>query len=59
MVFSTCDHCGFLIYEAADAFIVKGNGDRIHRDCFSEYMEEHMFDFVGVAADDDGLDCGF
>ena len=40
-MFSYCDHCGFAIYDASDAYIVKGSEDRIHRDCFSEYIEEH------------------
>lgn len=58
-VFSYCDHCGFAIYDASDAYIVKGSEDRIHRDCFSEYMEEHMFWFVKPAGEDDGADCEF
>ena len=58
-MFSYCDHCGFAIYDASDAYIVKGSEDRIHRDCFSEYIEEHMFEFVEPAAEDEGVDCEF
>ena len=58
-MFSYCDHCGFAIYDASDAYIVKGGEDRIHRDCFSEYIEEHMFEFVEPADEDEGVDCEF
>lgn len=58
-VFSYCDHCGFAIYNASDAYIVKGSEDRIHKDCFSEYTEEHMFDFVECADKNNGEDCDF
>ena len=58
-VFAYCDHCGFAIYDASDAYIVKGSEDRIHRDCFSEYMEEHMFCFVDPADENEGTDCEF
>lgn len=58
-VFSYCDHCGFAIYDASDAYIVKGSEDRIHRDCFSEYIEEHMFYFVKCANGNNGEDCEF
>ena len=58
-MFSYCDHCGFAIYDASDAYIVKGSEDRIHRDCFSEYIEEHMFEFVKPADEDDDADCEF
>ena len=48
-----CDHCGFAIYTAEEAFLVKGSRDIIHTDCWEEYAADHMFDFV-MKADEDG-----
>ncbi len=58
-VFAYCDHCGFAIETANDALIVKANDERIHRDCFSEYIEEHMFEFVEKAEEPERFDCEF
>ncbi len=52
-VIAYCDHCGFAIYAADDALIVKETEDIIHSDCWEEYAEEHMFDFVQKASDSD------
>ena len=49
-VYAYCDHCGFAIYDARDALIMRESRDRIHIECFSEYIEEHMFD-VAEGAD--------
>ncbi len=51
-----CDHCGAAIYRPCDLLMIAVNGDKIHRDCWPEYAEEHMFDFA-VSADSEHLDC--
>ncbi len=51
-----CDHCGFAIYSAKDMLLISVNGDRIHKDCWADYAEEHMFEFAKAA---DGNDCEF
>ncbi len=58
-VVAYCDHCGFAIYRACDALVVTANGDRIHKDCWAEYAEEHMFEFVKSAEDSERFDCGY
>lgn len=58
-VFAYCDHCGFAIYGADDVLVIKANGDRIHRDCFSEYAEEHLFEFSEKAEENERFGCGF
>ena len=58
-VLGYCDHCGFAIYSARDALVITANGDRIHRDCWSEYAEEHMFEFAKSAEDSERFDCGY
>jgi hypothetical protein len=58
-VLAYCDHCGFAIYSASDALVITANGDRIHRDCWSEYAEEHMFEFAKSAEDSERFDCGY
>jgi hypothetical protein len=58
-VLAYCDHCGFAIYSASDALVITANGDRIHRDCWSEYEEEHMFEFAKSAEDSERFDCGY
>ncbi|MBQ9510217.1 MAG: hypothetical protein IJR55_00725 [Clostridia bacterium] len=45
-VIAYCDHCGFAIYTPADAVVVETTGDTIHKECWEEYSDEHMFDFV-------------
>ena len=45
-VFSYCDHCGFAIYDAKDAVCVHVTRDIIHKDCWSDYSDEHMFDLA-------------
>ena len=45
-----CDHCGYAIYSTDEAFEIEGNGDIIHKDCWCEYAEEHMLDFVRKAS---------
>lgn len=58
-VLAYCDHCGFAIYSTRDALVITANGDRIHRDCWSEYVEEHMFEFAKSAEDSERFDCGY
>ena len=41
-----CAQCGAAIYSENGAFSLKDTGDLLHADCFGEYFEEHMFDFV-------------
>ena len=48
--FIYCDHCGYAIYSTDEAFEIEGNGDIIHKDCWCEYAEEHMLDFVRKAS---------
>ena len=43
---SYCEHCGFAIYDTKDSVRVRATGDLIHKECWSEYSSEHMFDFV-------------
>lgn len=49
-----CAQCGAAIYSENGAFSLKETGDLLHADCFEEYFEEHMFDFVErVSASDE------
>jgi len=49
-----CAQCGAAIYSENGAFSLKQTGDLLHADCFGEYFEEHMFDFVErVSASDE------
>ena len=50
-VLGYCDHCGFAIYSAEEALIVNESEDLIHTECWSEYSQEHMFDFAQRASD--------
>ncbi len=52
-----CDHCGFAIYRACDALRIRATDDRIHKDCWSDYAEEHMFELAETAEDSDDFDC--
>lgn len=45
-VIAYCDHCGFPIYSPDEAVIVEATDEIIHVDCWEEYSDEHMFDFV-------------
>ncbi len=45
-----CDHCGYAIYSTDEALEIEGSGDIIHKDCWCEYAEEHMLDFVRKAS---------
>ena len=45
-VIAYCDHCGHGIYSPDDAVSVEATDEIIHTDCWEEYSEEHMFDFV-------------
>ncbi len=47
-----CDHCGFAIYNASELLIVRTTGDRIHRDCWADYAEEHMTELAQCADED-------
>ncbi len=44
-----CDYCGYAVYSTDEAYIVEGSEDIIHKDCWCEYAEEHMLDFVRKA----------
>ena len=48
-----CAQCGAAIYSENGAFSLKETGDLLHADCFGEYVEEHMFDFVERVSDSD------
>lgn len=49
-----CAQCGAAIYSENGALSLKETGDLLHADCFEEYFEEHMFDFVErVSSSDD------
>ena len=48
-----CVQCGAAIYSENGAFSLKETGDLLHADCFGEYVEEHMFDFVERVSDSD------
>ena len=49
-----CAQCGAAIYSENGAFSLKETGELLHADCFGEYFEEHMFDFVErVSASDE------
>jgi hypothetical protein len=41
-----CAQCGFPVFEGSDAFSVIKSGDVVHPECFDEYIDEHLFDFV-------------
>ena len=41
-----CAQCGFAVYSSNGALSVIDTGELIHEDCWAEYSEEHMFDFV-------------
>ncbi len=53
-----CDHCGFAVYHMKDMLLIQANGDRIHKDCWLDYAEEHMFEFVKCADGGNDFDCG-
>ena len=48
-----CDHCGFAIYTAVEALLIRGSRDIIHVDCWEEYASDHMFDFAVKVNEDD------
>lgn len=52
-VIGYCDHCGFAIYSAHDAVVVDATDEMIHKDCWEEYSDEHMFDFVVEVSETD------
>ena len=41
-VFAMCDYCGREIYEGEEYYEIEG--DRIHEDCFDEYIREEYSD---------------
>ena len=45
-ILGRCAQCGFAVYSANGALTVIDTGELIHEDCWPEYSEEHMFDFV-------------
>lgn len=55
-VLSYCDHCGFAIYSAKDALRVHATRDLIHKDCLSDYSDEHMFDLAQSLDENSCLD---
>ncbi len=52
-----CDHCGFAIYSTRDALYIPTTGDRIHKDCWLDYAEEHMFELAETADKNECFDC--
>ena len=48
-----CDHCGFAIYTAEEALLIRGSRDIIHVVCWEEYASDHMFDFAVKVNEDD------
>lgn len=55
--FAYCDHCGFAIDSAKKAVVIANTRDIIHRDCWTEYAEEHMFDLTQPAESSLPYDC--
>ncbi len=58
-IIAYCDHCGFAIYNVSDALVISANHDLIHKECWSDYAEEHMFEFASSAENPERFDCGF
>ena len=45
-VYANCDHCGYPIYTADEAIIIKENEEIIHKECWYDYSVEHLFYFA-------------
>ena len=41
-----CAQCGFPVFASSDAFSLIDSGDLLHPECFNDYFEEHMFNYV-------------
>lgn len=43
---TVCAQCGYRFASGDEAYMIKATGDIIHRDCFSDYTEDNMYEFA-------------